>query len=226
MWSSSRPLHRRPGPSRSGPARASASAPARVSVLLTLGVALAAGGACTRVQVEETKVAWEGLTCSSPGGASGNGRFGNQQQPAPASTAVMDTYIVEIFELNSPEISATNNCEVCLASKTKTNCFLEEAICTCGTPVPVAANQLPALLEGVRVGLPASASLYCLRVMAVERTSQPESCACDPRWEQADRVRLCALSTPYGASPVAIPMSVRCSTDTNAFATCLGGTAP
>jgi hypothetical protein len=193
---------------------------------LTVGVALAAGGACTQVQVEETKVTWQGLTCSS-GAGGGNGRGGGSQpQPAPTSTAVMDTYIVEIFELNNPEISATNNCEVCLASKTKTNCFLEEATCTCRTPVPVAADQLPGLLEGVRVGLPASASLYCLRVMAVERTSQPESCACDPRWELPDRVRLCALSAPYGASPVAIPMSVRCSTDTSAFATCLGGTAP
>jgi hypothetical protein len=56
--------------------------------------------------------------------------------------------------------------------------------------------------------------------MAVERTSDSDNCECDATWEQRDRVRLCSLSAPYAASPIAITMNV-CEADTNLFSTCV-----
>ncbi len=77
------------------------------------------------------------------------------------------------------------------------------------------------MLKGVQIGLPATFnSFYCLRVMAVERTSESENCECDSSWEQPVRVRLCSLSTPYDASPLQITMNV-CGPSTDAFSTCV-----
>jgi hypothetical protein len=59
--------------------------------------------------------------------------------------------------------------------------------------------------------------------MAVERTSQSESCACDPDWQKPERIRLCALGTPYAASPVPhIEMEVQCDATQRNFKACVG----
>jgi hypothetical protein len=182
---------------------------------------------CTEVRVEETLVSWTTPVCgaSNNGGGRTNGGGGSSQPPAPApaTTAVMDTYMVQIFELyDTPAQAGGTECETCIA--TRKNCFIERSSCVCGDPTPVDSTHMQEMLKGVRVGLPSSyQSQYCLRVMAVERTSQADSasCECDSTWEQPDRVRLCALSVPYAASSVPIRMDVQCSANTDKFSTCL-----
>jgi len=181
---------------------------------------------CTKVQVEETPVAWQAASSCESGGDGGRtdgGRMGGGSASGPAaSSAMMDTYVVEIFELTHPELATDADCEICLA--TRSNCFIEDASCVCGGQVPVSLDSLHQMLGGVHVGLPAKhSSLYCLRVMAVERTSQSESCACDPDWQKPERIRLCALSTPYAASPVPhIEMEVQCDATKDPFKACVG----
>jgi hypothetical protein len=78
------------------------------------------------------------------------------------------------------------------------------------------------MIRGLHVGLPANyGSLYCTRVMAVQRSSESEQCACDPSWETPDKVRLCSVSTPYAASSLPVALEVEC-TSNRAFSTCLG----
>jgi hypothetical protein len=183
---------------------------------------------CTEVRVEETMVSWMTPACgaSNNGGGRNNGGGGSTQptQPAPSTNAVMDTYMVQIFELyKTPALAGGTECETCIA--TRQNCFIERSSCVCGGATAVDSAHMQEMLKGVRVGLPSSyQSQYCLRVMAVERTSQADSasCECDATWEQADRVRLCALSVPYAASSVPIRMDVQCSANTDKFSTCLG----
>jgi hypothetical protein len=176
---------------------------------------------CAKIQVEETPVAWEAAaSCQSEADAGGASSSGRPQTSAPA-VAMMDTYVVEIFELTDPNAD-DSACEVCLA--TRENCFIEDSSCMCGSQVPVSLSSLHQMLGGVHVGLPGKhTSLYCLRVMAVERTSQSESCACDPAWQSPERIRLCALSTPYAASPVPhIEMEVQCDAAQRNFKACVG----
>ena len=156
-------------------------------------------------------------TACSSGNNNGSGNGGNQQ---PSQTNVMDTYIVQIFELYHPETATPNDCNDCLASRQ--NCFLENETCLCGDQTPVSADTLQSTLENFRLSIPATyGSLYCMRIMAVQRTSQAEEqCACDPSWEASARVRLCAVSsTPYAAGPLQVQMPVQCS-DSRLFAAC------
>ena len=218
MWS---PFH---NPERSTNTER-ASAPARRAAAALWSVALlvvAAASACTQIQVEETHVKWQAADSCEP--ASDGGRGGGGQNPQLQSGAVMDTYIVEIFELTNPEGFVPNDCETCLA--TRENCFIEEASCVCGDQVPVSLDHLHHVLAGVRVGLPVNhISLYCLRVMAVQRTSESESCACDADWQRPERIRLCALSDAYAASPLPpIDMQVQCDANDRLFQTCVGNT--
>jgi hypothetical protein len=218
MWSPSqtnpeRRLHR--GRASAPPGRASAA----------LGVAawlVTAGGACTDVHVEQTQVTWEAeASCQSA-----DGGVGGQLQSPPSNSgngnAVMDTYVVEIFELLSPTTSTADDCKACLASRH--NCFREAASCVCGGQMPVSTDGLRQMLSGVQIGLPSkSPSLYCLRVMAVQRTADSENCECDPAWEKADRVRLCALSRPYAATPVPpIEMKLQCDASNAEYLACVG----
>jgi len=175
--------------------------------------------ACTEVHVEETPVTWTTAVCGSNNGGGRNGG-GSSSQP---STAVMDTYMVQIFELNDPSVVAGGTeCQTCIA--TRQNCFIEQSACVCGDPTAVDSDHMQQMLQGVRVGLPQSyKSQYCMRVMAVERASQSEStsCECDSTWEQPARVRLCALSSPYAASSVPVEMAVQCSLNTDKFSSCV-----
>jgi hypothetical protein len=180
-------------------------------------------GACTEVQVEETRVMLDTTLCSSNNnggnnnGGNGSGNGGNQQPQQPS--AIIDTYIVQVFELYNPENPASTDCTDCLASHV--NCFLETETCVCGDQTPVSPDALPHMLENVRLSIPANyGSLYCMRIMAVERTSQAEEqCECDSSWETTQRTRLCAVSTPYAAGPLPVQMPVQCS-DTRGFAAC------
>lgn len=192
----------------------------RYRALRTALLAAAIGlGACTEVQVEETRVMLDTTTCDSNNSSGGGGNNGGNQPPQQTS-AVMDTAVVQIFELYHPESATPNDCNTCVASRQ--NCFLESETCVCGQQAPVSAGTLPTMLENLRLTIPANyGSLYCMRVMAVQRTSQAEEqCACDPSWEAPSRVRLCALSTtPYAAGPLPVQMPVQCS-DNQKFASC------
>ena len=199
--------------------------------LLASFAALVAGGSCTQVQVEETQAIFANSTCRSdnagggnPGGGNNNNNGGGATQSLPAGQ--MDTYIVQIFELNDGESTAQSSCDTCLA--TRSNCFFETASCVCGAPVDVSPAVLPQVLQDVRVPVPAKYnSLYCLRVMAVQRAadSQPEQCQCDSAWEAPSKVRLCSLSKPYAASSFPVSLTVQCP-DNRSFSTCLGQTPP
>jgi hypothetical protein len=186
---------------------------------LMTGLLLAAVGlgSCTEVQIEETRVELDTTKCSS---SNNDGGFNNGSNQRPAmSSAVMDTYIVQVFELYDPRNPGPNDCNDCVA--TRSNCFLERETCICGDQTPVSAATLPTMLENLRVSLPPNyGSLYCMRIMAVQRTSQAEAqCQCDSSWETVERTRLCAVSTPYAAGPLPVQMPVQCS-DNRDFAAC------
>ena len=95
---------------------------ARARALTALLLAAVGLGACTEVQVEETRVMLDTTTCGSNNSNGGGGNNGGNQPPQ-QSSAVMDTYIVQIFELYHPETATPNDCNDCLA--TRQNCFLE-----------------------------------------------------------------------------------------------------
>ena len=217
-------------PSRRNPERplkrAPASTPVRRGVVARWAVALlvAAGGACTDVHVEQVEVTWEvEASCQSPdGGTGGRGGQSSSQPRGNGGSETMDTYIVEIFELLSPTTAIGDDCKTCLA--THQNCFPEKTSCVCGDQVPVSTAGLQEMLGGVQVGLPTKTpSLYCLRVMAVERTADSENCECDPAWEKPERIRLCALSRPYAATPVPpIEMKLQCDASNAEYLACVG----
>jgi hypothetical protein len=185
-------------------------------------------GACTEVQVQETRVLLDtSATCGSNNNNNGSGGFndGGNQQPQ-MSSAVMDTYIVQVFELYDPANAGLNACDTCIAQRLNPaadqTCFLERETCICGQQTAVSPTTLPGELQNLRVSLPANyKSLYCLRIMAVQRTSQAEDeqCQCDWSWEAVDRTRLCAVSKPYSASAAPVPLTVQCS-DNQDFAAC------
>ncbi len=191
----------------------------RGGVLTTALLLAAVGlGACTEVQVEETRVTLDTAQCNSNNNGGGNNGGGGNQQP-PMSSAVMDTYIVQVFELYSSKNPTANDCNDCLANHV--NCFLENETCICGDQTPVSPDTLPGMLENLRLSIPANyGSLYCMRIMAVQRTSQAEEqCQCDASWETTERTRLCAVSTPYAAGPLPVQMPVQCPAN-RGFAAC------
>lgn len=185
-------------------------------------------GACTEVQVQQTRVMLDTSTsCGANNNNNGSGGFNNGgNQPPQMSTAVMDTYIVQVFELYDPENAGTNACDVCLADRQNLSgpqaCFLERETCVCGDQTPVSPAALPGQLQNLHVSLTANYNtLYCVRILAVQRTSQAEEgqCQCDPGWESVARTRLCAVSKPYSASALPVPISVQCE-DNKGFAAC------
>jgi hypothetical protein len=178
-------------------------------------VALSALASCTQIEVEETKVNVTTPQCANRSGSSG----GSSQSTSP----MMDTYILQFFELNDPNSTQQSDCDACLSSRT--NCHLETAECICKDKIPVAGADLSVLLKGLRVNVPAKyGSLYCLRIEAVERTSEldgNEQCACDSDWQAATAVRLCGASAPYAASSLPVNLEMQCST-ARTYSTCLG----
>jgi len=203
--------------------RPSAHRRALITALLLGAVGL---GACTEVQVQETRVMLDTSASCGSTNNNGSGGFNNggNQQPQ-MSGAVMDTYIVQVFELYDPASAGAATCDECLARRQNPAadqvCFLARETCICGDQTPVSPHTLPGQLQNLRVGLPANyKSLYCLRIMAVQRTTQAEEqCQCDASWETVERTRLCAISQPYAASPAPVTMSVQCA-DNRSFAAC------
>lgn len=198
-----------------------------LTTMTGLLVAAVGLGACTEVQVQETRVLLDtsAICGSNNNGTGGFNNNGGNQQPQ-MSSAVMDTYIVQVFELYDPANAAANACDVCLAQRQNPAanqvCFLESETCICGEETPASPTTLPGALQNLRVNLPANYnSLYCMRIMAVERTSQAEDqqCQCDSNWETVSRTRLCAISKPYAASAAPVPMPVQCADD-RTFAAC------
>ena len=199
----------------------------KCSALMTALLLTAVGvGACTEVQVQETRVLLDTSATCGLNNNNGSGGFNNggNQQPQ-MSSAVMDTYIVQVFELYDPANATTHTCDDCLARRQDPSaaqlCFLERETCICGQQTSVSPGTLPGELANLRVGLPANyKSLYCLRIMAVQRTSQAEEqCQCDSSWETTERTRLCAISKPYSAGPAPVSMTVQCSSNPE-FAGC------
>jgi hypothetical protein len=189
----------------------------------TFALALTAVGACTQVQVEDTRVSFLNTTCQADRNSGGQAQGSAGPSQTQASDAIMDTYIVQIFELNDPSSPSPGDCDTCVASRS--NCFLEKESCVCGGPIAVSPAGMEEMLKGLRVGLPANyGSVYCTRVMAVQRFSEPEQCACDPNWETPDKVRLCSVSAPYAASSLPVGLQVQC-TNNHDFSTCLGQAA-
>ena len=217
MWS---PFRRRNPERRLKSAPASTPLRRGAAALWAATLLVAAGGACTEVHVEQTTVTWEAeASCQRE---VDGGRSGQLQSQPGSGSGMMDTYIVEIFELLSPTTSTADDCKTCLA--TSQNCFRETASCVCGGQVPVSVDGLQQMLAGVQIGLPSKTpSLYCLRVMAVQRTADSENCECDPAWEKPERIRLCALSRPYAATPVPpIEMKLQCDASNAEFLACVG----
>ena len=192
--------------------------------LTLLLLAAVAGGGCTQVQIEETKAAFNNLACQSDNGGGNNTGGGGSQQPPAATMGTMDTYVVQIFELYDGQSTAQSECETCLADRS--NCFFEKAACVCGDPVATSPARLPEKLQDLRIPVPAKyGSLYCMQVLAVQRTSESEQCQCDSAWWAPPQVRLCALSRPYAASSFPVALDVQC-TSNRAFSTCLGQPQP
>ena len=119
--------------------------PALMTVLLLTAVGV---GACTEVPVQETRVLLNtSATCGSNNN-NGTGGFNNggNQQPQ-MSSAVMDTYIVQVFEFYDPSNATTNTCDDCLARRQDPTaaqlCFLERETCICGEQTSVSPATLP-----------------------------------------------------------------------------------
>jgi len=112
------------------------------SALMTALLLTAVGvGACTEVQVQETRVLLDtsSAKCGNNGSGGGFNNGGNQQPQT--TSAVMDTYIVQVFELYDPLNAGTNACNDCLAQHM--NCFLETETCICGDEASVSPAALP-----------------------------------------------------------------------------------
>ena len=96
---------------------------------------------------------------------------------------------------------------------------------TTATPV-----QLRTMLSGTRLGSLDYEDLYCLRVVAIDRSSldgdPPAECMCALSWltpaMAPDTVRMCAVSPPYSAGPLDIQLQVRCPNDGHTFYDCIG----
>jgi hypothetical protein len=193
-----------------------------------LALLLLAGGAgCDQVVTEQTNIKF----LRSPGGApSCTGAGGTSAGRAPTATApaVMDTYIVQVFELTDLTDQSQAACDTCFASGS--NCFLEKTTCFCGGPTPADWTLLPQELSGMRVQVSDYESAYCTRLLAVDRASQIDAptaaCQCQDSWSRPaalqGNARLCAASSPYAISPLDVYFPVQCPADGQAFSICLG----
>jgi hypothetical protein len=183
---------------------------------------LATGGACTRVQVEETNVEFTRSSGSISCGPSGWGGASGTDGP------YMDTYVIQIFELLDVAGATRDACERCVA--TGEGCKESRETCLCGGRTTANPAQLRMNLSGTHLGSLDYEDLYCLRVVAIDRSSldgdPPASCDCAANWLMPalipDNARLCAVSPPYSAGPLDVQLEVRCPNDGRAFADCIG----
>ena len=135
----------------------------------------------------------------------------------------MNGYIVELFLDSRKEAGAS--CVGCFGSE---RCALQERSCVCGPSRPTNGDELAAALAGVRFG-PLPEAAYCLRVIALQRTSGPEPtrampCTCDLRWlepipphtpESFGPGRICAFSssTAVFSAGVDLTLDFACGDD-------------
>jgi hypothetical protein len=204
-----------------------------------LGVVLAGGAAgCSRVEVDDISaefVRHSSATCEDAGGRSSGG--GPQQSGRP-----MDTYVIRLLEFDDPSMVAPDakDCITCAAGQ---NCHVEPPTCLCGAPVQPSVAELGTMLSGVRLGTLDYERVYCLQVLALDRSALPPGdgsddpagmatgagathCECDDSWTApaalATDARLCALSVPYTVGPLSLRMEVECRGDGAPFNDCLG----
>jgi hypothetical protein len=186
----------------------------------------ASGGGCAQIKVEETHAEF---VRSSTNQVCGSAIIGTapswNEQPLP-----MDTYVVQIFELTDTTALAQDesDCQRCLT--TQTGCFLEQESCFCGSAVTPSPTELSTALTGMQLDISDYESLYCTRVLAVDRTAVGDApsaaCKCDPTWEApsflSGNARLCAISAPRAPGPLDIRLDVQCPSDGRSFSACLG----
>jgi hypothetical protein len=188
--------------------------------MLMAAAAWGVSAGCTQIRTEETSVEFvrsrDAPSCLSTT-SSGHG---------PARS--MDTYVVQVFELTDQANQQQSACDNCLA--TGAGCFLEKTNCFCGGPTAPDPALLPGELTGMRVQVHDYESLYCTRVLAVDRSALGESttrsCTCQDAWTTpaflTEKARLCALSSPYATSPLRVELPVQCPVDGRSFSTCIG----
>jgi hypothetical protein len=206
--------------------------PARRSLTLVAAALAAAalpfgGVGCQRIQTEQTNAQFIRSSSDPPCTDDGTNSSWTGRS---ASPRMMDTYIVQLLEFDNVELLHRDgtDCTRCVA--TGENCHVEEQECYCGGPAPPSPTELDAMLSGAHIGQLDFDHLYCLQVLAVDRSSvtpaPPEACSCDPSWTTqaylSSAARLCALSAPYSAGPLDVSLNVRCRGDYGAFAACIG----
>jgi len=199
----------------------------RVSVLLLAAVLLALGGACTRVKIEDTQAEFirsHPRTC-------GDADQVSVSEPAPA-TRTMDTFMVELLELD--HTAAGREPDACAhCASTGQGCRVMLRNFYCGGPTTALPKQLQTMMSGTRLGVLDYGELYCLRVIALDRSSlqgdPPRSCDCSDSWIPpalpSDQARLCAVSSPYSAGPLNFMLDVQCPSDGSSFTSCIGAPA-
>src|SRR6185295_13738104 len=101
--------------------------------------------------------------------------------------------------------------------------------CYCGGKLTATPALLRRVMSGTRLGALDYEDLYCLRVIAVDRSSltgePPRACTCTDSWIppmlSPDKARLCAVSAPYSAGPLDFQLEVRCPGDGDVFTDCI-----
>jgi hypothetical protein len=194
---------------------------------IALGAALLLlGGACTRIKVEDSAAEFTRTSDKPCGDATEMQLSGDPQ----AATRTMDTYVVQIMELSDVADAGRdpNACAECAA--TGQGCKVALQQCYCGGPTTASPAQLKLMMSGTRLGALDYGDLYCLRVMAIDRSSlqgdPPRSCDCSDKWIPPDLspnvARLCAVSAPYSAGPLGFLLDLQCPSDGQSFSACIG----
>jgi len=194
--------------------------PPAALLAVALLAALAGSGACQRVKIEETDVE---ITRDSSDLCVQNGRGGSG-----GNSMNMDTYVIQVFEINDPTNAPYDACDRCAA--TGEGCHEGRQICMCGGQIEATPKQLRTNLSGTKLGSLDYEDLYCLRVVAINRMSlsgdPPAECPCQPDWlmpgNAPDNARLCAVSSAYSAGPLRVSLPVRCPNDGRPFYDCIG----
>jgi hypothetical protein len=204
----------------------------RAQAILLAAALLGGGAGCQRVETDQATAEFVRSSDDPPCTDDATNNPWTSRAPttpqAPGTPHMMDTYVVQILEINNINVMYKDgsDCPRCVA--TGENCHVEDQDCYCGGPAPPSPTELSAIMSGFHVGELDYGHIYCLQVLAVDRSSVTPApaaeCACDPSWTTptflTNYARLCALSDPY-ASPLPVSLAVQCRSD-RTFAQCLG----
>jgi hypothetical protein len=178
-------------------------------------VATIVAGACRQQPFDETHVDF----------------FRNADAGCNPPNSVMDTYIVEMYEVKDetlrlqavtgvPRRPMSIDCDQCIANPTL--CGLEKRICICSGETPATPVDLQNSVTGAKFSSLERNDFYCLRVLGVQRNvvgggaPMPCSDSCDAIWDNltlSDQAQICAISQPNDVGPINFGMDVRCPSD-------------